>query len=91
MGGNMKKDLYIPALIGLGIYAQNCEMSLANNTTMLLTLYLLLQDHQEIEELECKVQKLEHRNCRDGYHESHDSCRHSECGCHEHNHDCHCF
>ena len=36
-------DLLVPALIGLGLFAQNGEINLANNTTMLLLLFLLLK------------------------------------------------
>lgn len=35
-------ELLVPALIGLGIFAQNSEMNLANNTSILLILFLLL-------------------------------------------------
>jgi len=37
------RDLVVPALIGLGLYAQNSEVNLANNTSILLILFLLLQ------------------------------------------------
>ena len=42
-----KNDLLVPALIGLGIYAQSKEVNLANNTSILLILFLLLnkKDH----------------------------------------------
>jgi len=38
-----KKELLIPALIGLGVYTQNSEINLCNNTTMLLLLFALLE------------------------------------------------
>ena len=38
------KELIVPALIGLGLYAQNSEINLANNTSILLILFLLLRD-----------------------------------------------
>lgn len=37
-----KNDLLVPALLGLGVFAQNSEVNLANNTTMLLLLFALL-------------------------------------------------
>ena len=49
-------DLLVPALIGLGIFAQNSEMNLANNTSILLILFLLLE----------KCGKKEHHH--DGYY-----------------------
>jgi len=38
------KELLVPALLGLGMFAKNTEMDLANNTSMLLILFLLLKD-----------------------------------------------
>lgn len=40
----LNKSLVVPALIGLGLYAQNSEVNLANNTSILLILFLLLRD-----------------------------------------------
>gem|GEM_PF-2302405 len=46
------KDLIIPALLGLGLYSQNNGIKLGeNNTLMLVALYFLLEDHQEIEHI----------------------------------------
>ena len=39
----LNKDLLVPALIGLGLYSQANEVSLANNTSILLILFLLLK------------------------------------------------
>jgi hypothetical protein len=50
----MKKDLIIPALLGLGVYSQANDVSICNNVTMLLTLFVLLEDHQQIEEIKCR-------------------------------------
>ena len=38
-----KKELLIPALLGLVVYAQSSDISLCNNTTILLLLYMLLE------------------------------------------------
>ena len=54
-----KNDLLVPALIGLGIFAQNSEMNLANNTSILLILFLLLK--------ECKTE-CHHDDHHDGYY-----------------------
>ena len=40
----LSNDIMVPALIGLGLYANNTEMNLANNTSILLILFLLLKD-----------------------------------------------
>jgi len=48
-------DFLVPAILGLGLYANNTEMNLANNTSILLILFLLL--------------KGEH--CKDGHHGGH--------------------
>lgn len=40
------KGFLLPALLGLGIYAQNSELNLANNTTILLILFLLLKEER---------------------------------------------
>lgn len=57
-----KKELLIPALLGLGVFAQHSELNLANNTTMLLLLFVLLEDHQEIEHLRHQVERIERRS-----------------------------
>lgn len=45
-GLGKRNDLLVPALIGLGLFAQNCEMNLANNTSILLILFLLLNEDE---------------------------------------------
>ena len=57
-----KKDLLIPALIGLGLYTQNGDVSLCSNTTMILLLYILLQDHEEIEILKHRINHDRHHH-----------------------------
>ena len=47
-----KKDLIIPALVGLGIYSQDKDLALNNNTIMLLLMYILFEDHQSIQHIE---------------------------------------
>ena len=42
-----RKDLLIPALIGLGVFSRNSEVSLCNDTTMLLLLYAVLSEREE--------------------------------------------
>jgi len=42
----LDNDLLVPAIIGLGLFAQNSEMNLANNTSMLIILFLLLRDNK---------------------------------------------
>jgi hypothetical protein len=54
------RTLLIPAVIGLGLYAQSNSISLSNNTVELLELVLLLM-HQN--ELEVHRRELEHLNC----------------------------
>ena len=49
-------NFLVPALLGLGLYANNTEMNLANNTSILLMLFLLLKGE----------------NCKDGYGNHHD-------------------
>ncbi|MDR0462453.1 MAG: hypothetical protein LBG88_03960 [Christensenellaceae bacterium] len=58
----MRRDLILPALLGLGIFAQSNEVSLNNNTTTLLMLFLLLEEQNEIERLERRVARC----CNDG-------------------------
>ena len=59
-----KKDFIIPALLGLGLYAENCDMKLGNNTTMLLLLLVVLEDHAAVEELRHRIYCLERHNDR---------------------------
>lgn len=67
LNGLLGKDILLPAIIGLGFYAQTCEINLANNTTMLLLFYILFQDHEEIGALSARVEELE----REEYCEHH--------------------
>jgi len=73
------KDTLIPVLIGLGLYSQNCELNLANNTTMLLALFVLLEDHQRIERLERHLDYLERIEFCE-HREEHDDCCHDHFG-----------
>ena len=78
----IKKNLLIPALLGLGLYSQHGEVNLCNNTTMLLLIFVLLEDHAKIEELECCCKCSE---C--GGHEHFDRrSRKNDCHC-----GCNCF
>jgi len=54
-----KKDLFLPAILGLSVLSQNQEFNLCNNTTLLIMAYVLLQDHEEIEHLK-RVEVFEH-------------------------------
>ncbi|MCL2569702.1 MAG: hypothetical protein FWE16_00670 [Firmicutes bacterium] len=40
----LNNELLVPAIIGLGLFAQNSELNLANNTSMLIILFLLLKE-----------------------------------------------
>ena len=64
--------LIIPALIGFGLYSQGNELCLSNNTTILLMLVMLMQDHKEIEELKCRDK--DHRDLCDFRHGCGDHC-----------------
>ena len=59
----IKKDLLLPAMLGLGIFSQNNEINLCNNTTMLLALYVLLDDHQNILEFKAHNNRHEENFC----------------------------
>ena len=93
----IKKDLLLPALIGLGMFAQSNELSLCNNTTILLLLFLVIEDHAEIRELECDLEK--HQDRCDFRHGCGDHCYSSPMirrggrvevvDDHHHHHDCH--
>lgn len=48
----IKKDLLLPALLGLGLYSHDKNLCLNSNTTMLLLLYILFEDHKHIEDIE---------------------------------------
>ena len=43
----LRRDFLLPALLGLGLYAQNCEINLANNTTILLLAFFVLTEEEE--------------------------------------------
>jgi len=53
--GKDSKDIALVALIGLGLYAQCHNLDLSNNTTMLLVLFLLFLEHEEIVKLKEEV------------------------------------
>ena len=54
-------ELLVPALIGLGLYAKHSDLDLANNTSILLILFLLLKKG------ECHDHK-EHHKCGGGHY-----------------------
>jgi hypothetical protein len=58
-----RKDFLLPALIGLGLYSQGAEVALCNNTTILLALFVLLQNHSEIEDFRARMDYIERRDC----------------------------
>ena len=85
-----KKELIIPALLGLGLYSQCNELNLANNTTMLLALFLILEEQERLEDQECRIKRLERHVDRiecEECHE-HDCCCQDRCKCHRD--DCGC-
>lgn len=52
----MNRDFVLPAMLGLGLYSQNCNGGqFMNGTTGLLLSYVLLEDHAKIKELEEEV------------------------------------
>ena len=71
-GRGNSKDIGLIALIGLGLYAQCNELNLANNTTMLLVLFLLFTQHGEIQDIKDELCCIEEET--------------GTCGCHCHNH-----
>ena len=83
-----KGDLLLPVLLGLGLFAQNGDINLSNNTTILLILFVLLQDHKELEQLDCRIDRIEDnvRHFRANYrhedcfpHNGFDCCRVDNC------------
>jgi len=69
--GRNANELVILGLFGLGLFAQNNELNLANNTTVLLLLLFILQGQAEIEELRQEIccierERDDHRGCRNG-------------------------
>lgn len=66
---NLSNEILLIALIGLGLYAQSNELNLANNTSILLILFLLFMEGEEHEKTKrelCCVEALtgtERCNC----------------------------
>lgn len=98
MFGNGKestKELVILGLIGLGVYAQSNEINLANNTTMLLALFLIFAEHEEIGDVKqeiCCIENLTNSQaCQCGRHNGYahylerynNGNGHRNCNCHE--------
>jgi len=52
------KNLIIPAVVGLGLYAQSNNLNLSNNTTALLEMLLLLNQQQEITTQRAEIEQL---------------------------------
>ncbi|MDR0975871.1 MAG: hypothetical protein LBM01_02840 [Christensenellaceae bacterium] len=55
----MQKDLLMPAILGLGIYAQANNVNIATNTTSLLSLFMMLQEGSAIEAEAARITRLE--------------------------------
>jgi len=56
----LNRELVVLGLIGLGVFAQQNEICLANNTTILLILFLLFLEHTEKDEIRrelCCIEK----------------------------------
>jgi hypothetical protein len=51
----LHRDLAIPAVIGLGLYANANNLNLANNTTALIELFLLFSQQKEIDRLNAAI------------------------------------
>ena len=64
-GFGLNSEVAVLGLLGLGLYAQSNDISLANNTSILLMLFLLFLEHEQIEELQRSV-RLEERRCDGG-------------------------
>jgi len=47
----LSRELVVLGLIGLGVFAQRNEICLANNTTILLILFVLFLEHNEKDEI----------------------------------------
>ena len=67
LGGD-SNELVVLGLLGLGIFAQNNELNLANNTTTLLTLLVVFSQREEIEDIRRELHCVEQECC--------DRCRH---------------
>ena len=67
-GFGFKSELAILALLGFGIYAQNHEVNLANNTTVLLLLFAMFLGQEQIEDLRHDMYRYDiHRNHHNGF------------------------
>ena len=76
----MKKDIILPAMVGLGLFAESSELKLCNNTTILLMLFAIIEEYGAIAELKHRVNRLER----------HELCEHcSRCGDGRRCDDCH--
>jgi len=81
------QELMIMGLIGLGLYAQSNELNLANNTSMLLVLFMLFLEHNGNEHVRHELERIEHCGCgpcndrrrHDHHCRPHDRCGHPEC------------
>ena len=75
------REVILPPLLGLGLFAQTNEINLANNTTMLLLLFVLLEDHEKIENIERRfgTHFPYERNCFPHY--GRDFGHHNPCRC----------
>jgi hypothetical protein len=49
----------IPALMGLGLYAQANNLNLSNNTTMLIELFMLMQQQAEVQTALNEIRRLD--------------------------------
>ena len=77
--GSWGSEIIILGLIGLGVYAQSNEINLANNTSILLILFLLFLEQEQIDDLKRELccNEIEDRRRRGhGRFE-----RFDECGC----------
>jgi hypothetical protein len=52
------RNLVVPAILGLGLYAQANNINLASNTTTLMELFLLLTQQEEIAFTQTQVARL---------------------------------
>lgn len=75
LGFGFKNELTVLALLGLGLYAQSNNISLANNTTTLLVLFLLFIQQQEIDNVKKEVYEDEYEEpCRQSHRKQPRSC-----------------
>ena len=52
------RNFLIPAVVGLGLYAQSHDICLSNNTVALLELGLLLVHQEELHRHQCELNRL---------------------------------